>query len=503
MRTDLAQIVVTALYVVPGIALLVAARVIAFRTTQIAAAVGLAYLVGVAVMTTAAVLLLAIGIPLNATRYLVLALLLTAAFAVCPVKARWQSDRKGNASSKRPTISALRRWLTSRTTAWWIAAITIFVIAFLALAGFATTRRLPVSGWDGWSIWGRKGLMLFYNESIPTEFFASKSFIFMQPDYPLLVPIWESIFMRFAGAPNLQALHAQFWIMLVAAIWAAGFLAHRAAPAIRGSKEWAAAIWAPLLGVLLVNPNVYRQTSQMYADIPMAIFALSAAFCCALWIETRRRGYLVVAAVLLGGLANIKNEGLTTMLAILAALLVVRFISYESSRWRSIKPVLLTAGYVVLSVLPWRIWIAANDVHGLVSISDGLSPKYLWEHKDRIKPSLNAFLNQLIALGVWTYVPALAIVLGLACLIIGVGRRVAVFYSVAVALTLGGIIWGYVVAPTVLGPHLELSADRLVDGFVLICMAAVLHLTLLLAAAGAGVVGTEKSAAADATPAHD
>lgn len=504
MRADLAQFAVTALYIAPGLALLVAARVISFRTTQIAAALGLAYLAGTAVITTAAVLLLAIGIPLNAPRYLVLAVFLTAAFALRPIAA-WRRTRGGEADPRRFNVSALRSWLAKRTTAWWIAAITIFVIAVLAFAAYATMLRAPASGWDGWSIWGRKGLMLFYNDSLPTEFFNAQSYTFMQPDYPLLVPIWESIFFRFAGAPDMQALHAQFWILLVAAIWAAGFFAHRAAPAIRGSKEWAAAIWAPLLGMLLVNSNLYRQTQQMYADIPMAIFALGAAFCCALWIESRRKGYLVVAAVLLGGAANVKNEGLTTTLAILAALLLVRLFCVEGSRWRSARPVLLCAGYVVFAVLPWRIWTAANNVHGLVSISDGLSPVFLWEHKDRLKPSINAFLNQLVASGVWSYIPALAIGLGLACLIVGVGRRVATFYSIVVALTFAGIVWGYVVAPTVLGPHLELSADRLVDGFVLICMAAALHLTVLLAGAGAGVVSAAAadSTAANAPPAHD
>ncbi|MGB0890675.1 MAG: hypothetical protein ACPGWS_10365, partial [Solirubrobacterales bacterium] len=52
MRVDIAQFAVTVLYVVPGILLLTAVRVIELRAIEIAAALGLAYLVGVAMVTT-------------------------------------------------------------------------------------------------------------------------------------------------------------------------------------------------------------------------------------------------------------------------------------------------------------------------------------------------------------------------------------------------------------------------------------------------------------------
>lgn len=505
MRVEIAQFAVTALFVVPGLALLVATRVIAFRATEIAAAIGLAYLAGMAAVITLSILLLTLGVSMTAPLYLLLAALLTGALAARPVAEARRARPTNKPSRGRPTIADLRAWFGARSTAWWIASLTVSAIAVFGVLGYISATMTPVVGWDGWSIWARKGLMLFYNGSLPKEFFQSDYYFFMQPDYPLLVPVWESIFFRFAGAPDTQAVHAQFWILLLAALWAAGFLAHRAAPAIRGSKEWAAAIWAPLLGMVLLTPTVYQQTLQIYADIPMAVFALGAAFCCATWIETRRSGYLVLAAVLLGGLANIKNEGLVTAMAILGGLLLVRMFKVEGSRWRSIKPALLAAGYTVLALLPWRIWTSVNHVEGLVSISDGLSPAYIWENKERLSPSVAQFANQLITPGLWTFIPTIAISLAVACLIIGVGRRVATFYAIVTALTMAGVLWGYVIAPTVLAPHLNSSINRLVDGFVLICMAAVLHLTVLLGAAGAGVfAGTdESSASADAPPTHD
>lgn len=503
MRVEFAQFAVTALFVLPGLALLLATRVIEFRAIELAAALGLAYLAGMAVVITLSILLLTLGFSMSAPIYLLLAALLTAALGARPIAEARRARSAARQSRNRPGIAELRAWLGARSTAWWLAALTVLAIAGFAVLGYMAAVVTPVVGWDGWSIWARKGLMLFYNDSLPTEFFQSDYYFFMQPDYPLLVPVWESIFFRFAGTGDTQAVHAQFLTLLLAGLWAAGFLAHRAAPVMSGSKEWAAAIWAPLLGMLLLAPHVYHHTMQIYADIPMAVFALGAVFCCATWIQTQRGGYLVLAAVLLGGLANIKNEGLVTAIAILGGLFLVQVFKVNGSRWRSIKPVLLAAGYTLLALLPWRVWTAVNDVEGLVSISDGLSPAYLWEHRDRINPSIAQFANQLIAPGLWNFIPTIAIALAAACLIIGVGRRVATFYTFVTAMTMAGIIWGYVVAPTDLAPHLHASINRLVGGFVLICFAAVLHLTVLLAGAGRFGGGEEPSGSADAPPRPD
>ncbi|MGB0871976.1 MAG: DUF6541 family protein [Solirubrobacterales bacterium] len=516
MRVDIAQFAVTVLYVVPGILLLTAVRVIELRAIEIAAALGLAYLVGVAMVTTSSILLLVLSVPMSAPIYLVVALLLSVGCAVGirRVKRGENPSSERRPASSKPSLLRLRGWLSERSTAWWVAALTVSVIALFAVVGFITALKAPVSGWDGWSIWARKGQMLFYEDALPKEFFTSENYRFMHPDYPLLIPVWESVFFRFAGAPNTQALHGQFWILLVAGLWAAGFLAHRAVPAIRGSKEWAAAIWAPLLGVLIVTPGIHRQTLQIYADIPMAVFAMGAALCIALWLQGRRSGYLVVAALLLGATANVKNEGLTTALAVIGAMLIVRLFAVEGSRWKSFKPAAICAAAVAaLAVLPWRIWLTLNDVHGLVSITDGVSPDYIWEHRERVHPSVGSVVNQLVQPGVWNFIPTLAVAIVLACLIVGVARRIATFYGLAGVLTLAAIVWGYVVAPTELGSHLGSSSDRLVDGFAFISAAAVLHLTILLAKSGAedsalegaasGSASGAASGAANAAPAHD
>ncbi len=513
MRVDFAQFAVTMLYLVPGLLLLAAVRVIEFRAIQIVAAIGLAYLVGVAMVTISSILLLVLGVPMSAPVYLVVAFVLSAACGGAILRLRRaeqlplvQKPSLSKPSFSKPSLTRLRAWLGERSSAWWVAALTVSVIALFAIAGYVTALKAPVSGWDGWSIWARKGQMLFYEDSLPKEFFTSENYRFMHPDYPLLIPVWESIFFRFAGAPDTQALHAQFWILLVAGLWAAGFLAHRAAPAIRGSKEWAAAIWAPLLGVLIVTPGIHRQTLQIYADIPMAVFAMGSAFCIALWLQSRRSSYLVIAALLLGATANVKNEGLTTAVAVIGAMLLVRLFVVDGSRWQSFKPAAICAAAVAaLAVLPWRIWLTLNDVHGLVSITDGLSPDYIWEQKERVQPSVGSVVNQLVQPGVWNFIPTLAVAIVLVCLIVGVGRRIATFYGLAGVLTLAAIIWGYVVAPTELGSHLASSSDRLVDGFAFIGAAAVLHLTILLARSGAedSTVDRAASGATKPPPAHD
>lgn len=504
MRVDLAQFAITLLYVLPGAAFLLFARVIDATPRQMFASLGLAYLCGVALVMLSAILLLVIGIPMSAPAFLVLALVLTAVFVVPALRRpeasmKWHPPKLG--------LTPAKNWLAARTPAWWVAALTLFVLGVMVLVGYMSAVKLPVSGWDGWSIWLRKGLMLFDSGSLPTEFFSSPNYEFMHPDYPILLPLWESAFFRFAGAADAQALHGQFWIMFVAGLWAGAFLAHRIAATVNRTKEWAAVLWAPVLGLLLVTSTTRVQLMTMNADIPLGIFAFAAVLAISLWLAGGRSGYLWTGVVLLGAVASLKNEGLTTALAVLGALVLVRFFAPgASSRLQSAKPALVATAALVLTVLPWRIWIKLQDISGDLPVGQGLSPSFLWDHRSRVRPTWEAIIDQLTGPGIWNLIPALAVGLILFCLLAGVGRRIAAFYLIALSVTLAVIVWAYWISPYELAWHLRTSVDRTVAGFVMICAAVALNLSLLLASAGLG--DDEKaddltSAAADPPPAHD
>lgn len=504
MRVDLAQFAITLLYVLPGAAFLLFARVIAATPRQLFAALGLAYLCGVAIVMLSAILLLVIGVPMSAPVYLVIALALTAAFLVPALR---RSETLVGWHPPRLSWKSFREWLGARTPAWWIAALTLFVLGVMVLVGYMSAVKLPVVGWDGWSIWLRKGLVLFDSGSLPTEFFTSAKYEYMHADYPILLPLWESAFFRFAGAADVQALHGQFWIMFVAGLWAGAFLAHRIAAAVDGSKEWAAALWAPALGLLLVTATVRVQLMTMYADIPLAIFAFAAVLAFSLWLADGRSGYLWTGAVLLSAVASLKNEGLTTAAAVLGALVLIRFFAPgSSSRIQSAKPALVASAAVVITTLPWRIWIKLQDISGDLPVGQGLSPSFLWERRSRVRPTWEAIIEQLTNAGFWNLIPALAVGLILFCLLAGVGRRIAGFYLFALVGTMAAIVWAYWISPLELDWHLRTSVDRTIAGFIMICAAAALNLILVLASAGLGDTDAdqvESSAAANAPPPHD
>lgn len=504
MRVDLAQFAITLLYVLPGAAFLLFTRVIAATPRQLFASLGLAYLSGVALVMLSAILLLVIGLPMSAPVYLALSLALAAAFFVPALR---RSETKAGWRPPRFDWKAPKEWVGSRTTAWWLAALTLFVLGVMVLVGYMSAVKLPVAGWDGWSIWLRKGLMLFDSDSLPTSFFTSANYEYMHADYPILLPLWESAFFRFAGTADAQALHGQFWIMFVAGLWAGAFLAHRIAGAVNGSKEWAAAIWAPILGVMLVTSTTRVQLMSMYADIPLGIFAFVAVMALALWLTADHSGYLWTGSLLLGAVANLKNEGLTTAVAILGALILMRLIAPGGrSRLEAAKPALIGAAIVTVTMLPWRIWIKLQDISGDLPIGRGLSPGYLWERRGRLDPTWEAVLKELNDPGAWNVIPAIALGLILVCLIVGVRRSLAGFYLLALAGTLAVLVWAYVISPNELDWHLRTSVDRTVVGFSMICAAVVLNLSLVLASAGRTDDEDSaelSSAAADPPPPHD
>src|SRR5204863_6180208 len=86
---------------------------------------------------------------------------------------------------------------------------------------------------------------------------------FMHPDYPLLVPVFESIEYRAMGVVDTRAIHVQFWLLLMAFVLAILYLGFRRGTLLE---------WLPFAVVVAITPSVVSQIFTAYADIPMALF---------------------------------------------------------------------------------------------------------------------------------------------------------------------------------------------------------------------------------------
>jgi hypothetical protein len=255
-----------------------------------------------------------------------------------------------------------------------------------------------------------------------------------------------------------------FPVLMVAFAWAAAFLSARVTRP---------AVWAPI--VAMISLASLSELLSGYADAPLAYLLCLGALGLGLWLESGRRSDLALGMLMLAGAASIKNEGLVgtmLMLGVAGAVLALR-------RWWPVlrEFVLGSALLVVVGVLPWRLWLAVNHLHGDIPVSKGISPGFLADHVSRVRPSLEALYTQLSAGGF----PALLVPLGLAIVLVRLRGRdaspAAGFYLATGLAYFGSLVWAYWISPLDLAFHLQTSANRVVLSVMFVGAAALLHLT--------------------------
>jgi hypothetical protein len=356
----------------------------------------------------------------------------------------------------------------------WIAAAFVAAIAAYATVGYAGASVEPMGVWDSFSIWSRKALLLTEFGQPTAAFFESQYYGFMHPDYPILLPLYESMFFRMAGTPDVQALHGQFWILFVAFLWAAGYLASRVARPL---------LWAPLIALIAVTPALETGIRTLYADVPMSLFLGLGVLLVGLWLAERRPGDLAVGALMLAAAANTKNEGLVAAAGVLVvAALVTAVAGRGTSVRRAILPLLAAMAALAVAIAPWRLWVAAHPVEGgagiNIPVSRGFDPAFLIDHADRIHPTISAIGGQVGDQANWYYLLPLAIAIGIAAFRLPSERRLVAFYGGAgLAVFVSIVVWGYVINRLPIDSLITDTVSRTVDGMMLVAVAGLLHLS--------------------------
>jgi hypothetical protein len=463
VRADLAPFALDFVLALAGLGILVAARVVPVRLSSMGAAFGLAYLTGAAFVPLALTILLVIGVPFTLQTFAVVALL-------CIAAGVWFGLRHHGAASPSTGTPMWRRHPRTWSVDNWVLAGFVIAFGIFSVVGLLDAFRVPLLGWDAWGFYTRKAQMLTWHDDLVHEFFAGPNYHFIHQDYPLQVPVFEALHFRAAGNVDTQAVLSHLWLLLVAFVWGAAYLLRdRVRPLV----------WAPLLLLAAVAPGVWEQLLTGFADVPMAIFAGVGAIALALWVSDGRDGsgrpYLALGALMVAAAGNTKNEGLMVAVALLLVTGAVTL-----ARGLSRREFLIAAAAVIAAELPWRIWMSANGVETEFSLSKGLNPGYLGEHTGRVWPAIRTLGHELSDQSRWLYLLPLAVMVVLASLISGAGRRVAAFYTAAFAVVCAGFIWNYWATTWPIGWYLETSAGRVITVLVFICIAALVHLSGLL-----------------------
>jgi hypothetical protein len=460
MRVNFGPVAADALFVLAGFGVLNAIGILRSSLWDLFAAVGLAFLAGVSFVGTSSIILLTIGVPLGLPTFVALSL----ATALVGLLAR--REWVGMLRLRRPATGELRSVLRRTTARSVIATVTLvaFVLYAVVVSYFARVRGL--TEWDSWSIWARKGEMIFYTGTLSKDFFASSAYAFMHADYPLLIPVFESIHFRAMGTVNTQAIHWQFWLLLVGFIWALLYL---------GLRRGTFFEWLPILIAVSIVPAVYSQLLTAYADVPMALFLALGLVFLGEWLAARDGRMLALAILMLVGSANTKNEGL---MAAVIALVVAGVVTVAGRRRSELRPLALGVLGFAAGILPWRIWLAVEGIHGDVPVLKGLNPSFLADQIDRLRPSVKAMYLQLIDQASWAYVIPLGAALILASLFVAGRRSLAAFYLATGLLVFAAIVWVYWITPTSpLDFYLATSAYRVVGVLAAVAFAALLELT--------------------------
>lgn len=461
MHADLASFGVDAMLAFAGLWILIGIGLVPLRGVSVLAALGLAYMTGAALVPVLLVALLVIGVPVTLVTFfiVVLACVIAGGFAA------------RNSQIDVARDSAAWRWLRSWKS-WpaetWVIVVFVALFGAYSVIGMLGVYESPLVGWDSWSIWARKAQVLSAHDSLFHGFFTNESYSFAHLDYPLAYPVWESLHFRAAGAFDIQNVVRHVWLLLVGSIWALAYL-------LRGRVR--PVVWAPVLLLALLAPGVSGQLRDGYADVPMALFACLGVVALGMWLEREEAGLLPLAAIMFAATANMKNEGLAATLAVLVVGGAI-----VAARKLNVKAYAAAAGAVVVALLPWRIWLAAHGIEGDMPVAKGLNPGYLLDRIDRVGPAIAAINGQFADPERWLFILPLATLVVVASLVSGVGRRVAAFYLGCFLLVWAAFVWSYWISPHDLEWHLATSVDRVVSIPMLVCLAAVLHLSGLLLA---------------------
>jgi hypothetical protein len=478
MSANAAAILIGLVYLAAGYGILAAVQALPSTGRRAIAAVGLAYIAGVAGTLILCIALVCMGVAIHATTFSAVGLLIGivgAAVGVARAGGRPLSSirRPGRWFTPGSTLTTIRGGTSMiRLSQSWPSIFVAGVLLVFFVLGYRLALVTPLAAWDSWSIWARKAVILLDFGHLPAGLFTSPSYRFMHPDYPLLVPMMESVWFRFVSGADTQTLHVQFWLLFAASLGASAYISARLTPSV---------VWAPLVGFIAVTPAIYAQLTTQYADIPMCLFLLPGLLLVGDWIGSRRSSSLILATLLLAAAANTKNEGLTAAASAITAGTIVTLSSRSMfGRRRDLTLVLLGIAGFLVAVAPWRLWLAAHNIGGDMPIGKGLDPHYLSSRTARLSPTFTALYHQLTSQSVWHYLLPLGLALVLARLIPRHSRALASFYGLTGIFVFASIVWAYWINANPIQWYLATSANRTVDGVMFVAAAGLLGL------AGAG-----------------
>ncbi|MCU1348255.1 MAG: hypothetical protein JWO56_1285 [Acidobacteria bacterium] len=345
-----------------------------------------------------------------------------------------------------------------------------FVVALIVSAPLLVRASVePLTKFDAYADWTLKARILYGHGGLVAGAFDRRSLSALygasHREYPIGLPSVEALDFHFMGAADSQLIHLQT-VLLAAAfagtVWS--LLRPRVPPAI---------LSATLL-LFLVAPSLHTELLAAYADAPVACLWAGAGLAFGLWLLGDGHDRLLLGSVLAAGALATKQEGIVldaSLVLVVSLVLVARRSTADACRFG------IAIGCVVATAIPWQVWVRAHRLHD-ADISP--SPRRMVERANTVPAIVHRLGAELVGLR-WPGIVVLAV---LSALILIVRRRdaFAAGFVLLLGLSMSGLVVVYWNARIPIEGLLTQSAERVVTGPVLLCVAA---LPLLLARVGA------------------
>ena len=268
------------------------------------------------------------------------------------------------------------------------------------------------------------------------------------PTHPLLLPSLEAIELRTLGSFDPVLLHVQLGALAIGFVSAAWVVLRPVSdPLVAGTTILA----------IVTAPAVFAQLGTNFADIPLAFFVSLGIAALAGWLRSRADWLLVAGAIFLAAGALTKSEG-----TLFAAAALVGLVAVTCRRRQQLLRAGLVAAVVLLAVLPWRLYVSANDLrHPDYELSNLFDRAFLSDTWYRVEPVTTELLRQLTNTDSWgLLLPLFGVGLAVAALRRNLGP--ALFASVWLVTSFVGLVLVYWITVRPLEPNLFNTSNRTV-----------------------------------------
>jgi hypothetical protein len=308
-----------------------------------------------------------------------------------------------------------------------VPAIGVALALVYLEAQFRAGRLAGLFEFDGMSFWVPKAKAIYYFGGFDPAFVRTLA----NPFYPPLVPTFQASGFEFMGSADVITLHLLFWFPLVAFCAAAlGLLHDRVHPVI---------LWPTVLVTVTAPEIVHRGVSPL-ADLVLDYFVAAATLLLALWLRDRERWQLIAAALFLGAACLTKREApLFVACLIVAALLATWFTKRKS--WPAL---LAVAAPGVFTTFAWRVWLSHHHIANQAPETGYVG---FVHHVHRAWPSLRLTLHVLFGVTWWSMLPMLVVIAVVAAFVARPGP-IAVYTGAVFALGVLACTWVTVSLPT-------------------------------------------------------